>query len=66
MDIPTSLKKIRNSKNLTLNQVAEATGIPFRTYQSYELNLRKLSLDNAFALAKFYKVSIEKLCNYDK
>lgn len=62
MSVNSSIREARISKGLTIKEVSEATGIPFRTLQNYELGLRELSLENAYKLSKFYKLSIERLC----
>ena len=66
MDISASLKKLRTFHNLSQATVAIKVNMPLRTYQSYELGKRELSLSNAFKLADFYKISVDRLCTFDK
>jgi predicted transcriptional regulator len=66
MNFGESLKKIRAEKGFSIKKVSDDLKIPYRTYQSYELNDRTLSLENARKVALYYGVSIERLFFNDK
>jgi len=55
------LRKLRALKKVTQKQVAEATGLSERGYQSYELGEKEPSLGNIVKLADFFEVSTDYL-----
>lgn len=59
--IGINLRMQRFQKNMTQNEVAEATGINTRKLSFYECNITKPSLEDLEKLAKFYGVPIEKI-----
>ena len=48
------LKKLREEKNLTQEQVVKRTGIPFNTYRRYEYGERFPKPEYIIALASLY------------
>lgn len=59
--IGINLRMQRFQKNMTQNEVAEATGINIRKLSYYECNKTNPSLEDLEKLAKFYGVPIEKI-----
>ena len=57
----TSIKEIRQSKNLTQKQVAEACGLSKSVFSRYESGERNPSLRAAKALANVLGCSIDEL-----
>ena len=55
------LKQARLDRNLTLQEVANSTAIPYRTLQDYELGNRTPNVYTALWLAKFYCSTVEYL-----
>ena len=49
-----NLKELRNMKNLSQSQAADALGISLRTYQNYEYGQREPNIEMIFKLADFY------------
>lgn len=56
-----NLKSLRKSIGVTQKQVAQATHITERNYQSYEANTQKPGYDYLVALADFFDVSLDYL-----
>ncbi len=56
-----NLKTIRKSRNLTIKEVVEGTGIPMRTYQNYEYCEREIGASALSKLADFYHVTTDYL-----
>lgn len=52
------LKSLRNSKNLTQQELADDLGITQQQVARYENNLRQFKQDFLFQLADYFKVSI--------
>lgn len=52
----TKLKEIRTKKNLSQKELAEKTGINFRTLQQYEQNTRKLEKASVLVVLKLASV----------
>lgn len=61
MLIGNTLKKIRESKKLTVEQVAENLSVSASSYRKYEYNEREPSTDIIIELAKFYGVTTDYL-----
>ena len=57
------IRDLREDRDLTQAQVAEALGLYTTTYQRYERGERELPFDLAIALARFYDVSLNYLAN---
>lgn len=56
-----NLKEAREKLGLTQSQVAEKAGIPYRSYQNYELEINIPTVDIAIKIAKALKTTVEKL-----
>lgn len=56
-----NLKTIRKSRNLTIKEVVEGSGIPMRTYQNYEYCEREIGASALSKLADFYGVTTDYL-----
>ena len=53
------LAKQREIKNITLRQLSEAVGIPYRTLQNYELgSMEGAALKNAIKLSDFFQCDV--------
>lgn len=61
-----NLKELRNNEKLTLKQVCEITNCKVSTLSQYENGKRKPTIDNAFELAKLYKVSVDEILKHFK
>lgn len=55
------LKRYRKARGLTQEEVASAIGIPTKTYQNYEREVREADSDVLCALADLYDVSLDEL-----
>lgn len=55
------LKEIRNSHHMKQHEVADALGIPLRTYQNYEREEREPDSEVLCALADLYQITIDEL-----
>ena len=60
-DFANHLKTLRQSRNVTQKEVAEAIHASERGYQRYELNERKPTFDILIALADYFDVSLDYL-----
>lgn len=60
------LRVYRTMTNLTQGELAEKLGITRQTVIAIEKERYDPSLDLAFKLAKFFKVSIEDIFQYDE
>ena len=56
-----NLKKLREEKNVTQEQLREATGIPQTTLSCYDRGVFKPKYTNAKTLANFFGITIEEL-----
>ena len=61
MKTKKTLQELRQFNRYTQVEVAEKSGVPFSTLVSYELGYRKVPVDRALALAKFYGVKVEDI-----
>ena len=59
------LKRIREKKKFTQEEMGEYLGIPATTYASYELGMRNPNITNAIKLSKILKVNWTKFYNTD-
>lgn len=55
------IKELRNEKNMNMRQVAQALGIPYTTYISYEKGDREPNSEMLIVLADFFNCSIDYL-----
>lgn len=55
------IAKFRKKKNMTREELAVATQIPFDTLKGYELGVRNPKTERALILAKVLGVTIEEL-----
>lgn len=55
------VKQLRKSRNLTMREVAEKSGISYSAYTKYEYGERELGLSNLKKLADFYGVTTDYL-----
>lgn len=55
------LKKFRKAKGMTQDEVASSIGVPRRTYQNYELEVREPDSDILCKLADLYGVTLDEL-----
>lgn len=56
-----NLKEFRKLNGMTQDEVAEAIGVPKKTYQNYEREVRDPDSDVLCALADLYGVSLDEL-----
>lgn len=63
MRINDTLKKLRNAKNLSQNDMAEILDVSLSSYQKYERDKNSItpSLDVLMRIADFYNVTIDYL-----
>ena len=54
-------KHYRNVNGMTQEEVAEALGIPKKTYQNYEYGVREADSDVLCALADLYGITLDEL-----
>ena len=55
------LKEYRRMHHLTQEDVAKVLGIPKKTYQNYEREVREADSDVLCQLADYYKISLDEL-----
>lgn len=58
-----NLKKVREEAKLTQKEVANILNTSDATYNRYELEKVKISVDDLIKLANHYNVSLDYLCN---
>ena len=61
MTFSEHLYKLRKQKGLKQTELAEAVGIGWRAYQTYERGEREPALSTLIALADFYGLSLDEL-----
>lgn len=61
MEIPTALKRFRQSLKLTQRQLAEKIGVPYQSYQTYEYGTATPSAKVIIKIAKAFDVSADYL-----
>ncbi|MEI3337599.1 MAG: helix-turn-helix transcriptional regulator [Clostridium sp.] len=59
-----NLRSLRNSKGLTLKQVAEGICCSTQSYWYYETSKRKIPYEKIILLGKFYGMSLDELSLY--
>ncbi len=64
MECFRQLRIIREQNNLTQQHIADALGISRSAYCGYEIGRRSPDIDTIVALAKFYKLPIERFFEY--
>lgn len=62
--ISAKLQEWRKRQGFTQQQVADWLGIKLKTYQFYEQNRRKLSLETLFSLCELYLITPNDLLGY--
>lgn len=60
-NLPTKLKDLRLSKNLTLKSTAEHLGLSLGAYAHYEQGIREPSLSILVKICDFFEVSADYL-----
>ncbi|MBO5339943.1 MAG: helix-turn-helix transcriptional regulator [Oscillospiraceae bacterium] len=55
------LQELKMKRNIMQKDVAEAIGVPLRTYQRYEYGEREPQLSTLIRMADFYGVSLDYL-----
>ena len=55
------LIELRLQKGLTIKEVAQALGVPYTTYNSYEKNTREPNSESLIKISDFFNVSIDYL-----
>ena len=60
-DVAANLKKIREEKGFTKEQVAEHLGYSVSGYRKIEQGQRSLSMANALEIAKFLNCSLDEI-----
>ncbi|MGN0584302.1 MAG: helix-turn-helix domain-containing protein, partial [Ruminococcus sp.] len=60
------LKKVRESRGISVKQAAAALRLPYTTYNNYEKNTREPSGGLLCKLAKFYGVSTDYLLGMEE
>lgn len=63
MNIGDKLKLLRKERGLTQKEVSTALSISRSVYSQYENNEREPSLKRIIALARFYMVSLDYVCD---
>ena len=62
MDIQVNrLKDLREDKDMTQKQLAEALGYHTTTYQRWEENVHSIKLQDALNIAEYFNVSLDYL-----
>ena len=66
--IPTKLRTLRNVCGYTQSELAEKSGVSFRTVQQYEnraMDINRATVSNLYAMAKVLGCQVEDLLEYD-
>lgn len=56
-----TLRQWRRAKEITQEKMADTLGVHVNTYQNWEEDPGKISIDKAFAIAKILDVSIDDI-----
>lgn len=64
MEISQILYKLRASRELSQQNVADELGVDISTYSRYEKGKAELKISHAKKLADFYKLSLDEFYNY--
>lgn len=62
----TKLKELRESRHLSMKDVARALNIPYTTYVNYEKGDREPNSEFLIAIAQFYNVTIDYIIGIEK
>jgi transcriptional regulator with XRE-family HTH domain len=65
MSIGQNIKKIREDKNLTRQQIAELIHMHRSNYSMIESGQREISLDALNKIAKYFGMTIDQIVNFD-
>lgn len=65
-DSVIKLKQLRTEKNFTQQEVAENIGLSQSEYSKIENNQIKLDFEIASRLARFYKISLKEIIDFEK
>lgn len=60
------LKELRESKGISLNQLARSINVNATTISYYENNKRKPNVEHLILLSNYFKVSIDYLCGLEE
>lgn len=60
-----TLRQWRRAKEITQEKMADTLGVHVNTYQNWEEDPGKISIDKAFAIANFLGISINEI-NFKK
>lgn len=66
MTIAERLKELREKKGMNKKEVANSLGIPYSTYNNWEIGAREPNSHNLKMIAKFYQVTIDHLMGFDE
>jgi transcriptional regulator with XRE-family HTH domain len=61
MGFKENLVRLREGKDWTQAETAQAAGVPYRTYQNWENGNRQPGMGNLISLAKAFGVSLDEL-----
>lgn len=61
METKEIIKQLRQDKKLTMQEVAEKSGVSYSAYQKYELGIREIGAKSLEKLADFYGVTTDYL-----
>mgnify|MGYP000184847294 CR=1 FL=1 len=59
METKEIIKQLRQNRKLTMQEVAEKSGVSYSAYQKYELGIREIGAKSLEKLADFYGVSTD-------
>lgn len=65
MSLGQNIKKIREDKNLTQQQIAELIHMHRSNYSKIETGQREISVDALNKIAKYFGMTIDQIVNFD-
>ncbi len=65
MSVGQNIKKIREDKNLTQQQIAELIHMHRSNYSKIESGQREISVDALNKIAKYFGMTIDQIVNFD-
>ena len=65
MNVGQNIKKIREDKNLTQQQIAELIHMHRSNYSKIESGQREISIDAIDKIAKYFGMTIDQIVNFD-
>ncbi|MGV8096317.1 MAG: helix-turn-helix domain-containing protein [Mangrovibacterium sp.] len=65
MNVGQNIKKIREDKNLTQQQIAELIHMHRSNYSKIESGQREISIDAINKIAKYFGMTIDQIVNFD-